>query len=95
MRRMADPDEIAEFLIGVVRTSGAKMADRLKAAEIIYDRLEGKPVTTAVMNVRTSPALPPGWEVMGAAERAAFLDRLELGLPPAPVLALPEPDGES
>lgn len=80
LRRLHDPDKIATFLLGVISHPGSKMADRLKAAELVIDRLEGKSVTSTTMTLNTTPGLPSGWNAMSPAERIALLDRIELSV---------------
>lgn len=42
LRRQADPERIAKYLLGVIDDPKASTKDRLRAAELVHDRLEGK-----------------------------------------------------
>jgi hypothetical protein len=78
LRRQHDPEKIAAFLLGVIEDKEASMKDRLRAAELVQDRLEGRSVATSVSVRHTAPSLPPAWSTMSPIERGAFLDRLAL-----------------
>lgn len=54
LRELNDPHGMARFLVGVVNDKKAPLALRLKAAEMILDRLEGRPVQ-ATSNPDGSP----------------------------------------
>lgn len=76
LRRLHDPDAIAAFLLGVIADASAPLRDRVAAAGMVTDRLEGKaPQHLAI--TATATALPAGWHAMSAVERVRYLDALE------------------
>ncbi len=80
LRRLADPDEIARFLIRVATSDAIGMfsaKDRLHACEMILDRLEGKPTTSAIIAATVTaterPMLPGNWATLTSDERKTWL----------------------
>ncbi len=75
LRRMTDPDEIAEYLLGVVRNEKVSHKDRLAAAGMIMDRIDGRAVSTIAVaaSVTAAPRVPDNWDAMLPAERDAWL----------------------
>ena len=58
VRWIVDPDELVEFLLGVVRDGKAKIESRLVAAGQLLDRGWGKPLSTVDLNVTGTPGAP-------------------------------------
>jgi len=78
LRRLVDPEQIANFLVGVVADRKAPLRDRMRAAEMITDRLDGRPVSFGVhANVTAPGALPADWASRSLDQRREFLDAIE------------------
>ena len=92
LRERVDPGEIAEFLLEVVRNPAGKMPERLKAAEMIYARLEGQPLSRSeiVADISTRTADP--FEDMSDEELAALKQSLRAELRGDETLGIEEPD---
>lgn len=94
VRHRADPDELVDFLIGVVRNEKAKLEARLEAARQLFDRGWGKPLASHEISVAVpGPAAGRDLSALPVDERRDLLAKLR-GLPAlgdgAPA-ALPEP----
>lgn len=77
LRRQTDTASIARFLVELVGDPKAPMRERLQAAAMITDRLEGKPIARSIsMHGTASALLPPGFDQMSASARARVLDDL-------------------
>ncbi len=62
LRRLADPDAIASFLVTTALDARAPLRERVRCAELIYDRLEGRSVARSVsMRVGADSVLPVGF----------------------------------
>ena len=77
LRRLIDPDEIARYLIDLATDEEAPHRERLAAAAMIRDRLEGKAISQIQLNaqVAAAPRLPPGWDSMSAGARREWLEQ--------------------
>lgn len=75
LRRMADPELIAAYLIDLVADDSASHRERLMAAQLILDRTEGKAIATVMSGQLASGAsLPATWATMSEVEQDAWLD---------------------
>lgn len=78
VRRAVDPDELIAFLLGIMRSSTAREADRLAAAGMLADRGWGKPLQPQAIDIqmdsRASSVLPAGWAELPRAEREKWID---------------------
>lgn len=78
LRRQTDTAAVARFFVDLVLDPKAPMRERLQAAQMITDRLEGKAVSRSItMHATASALLPPGFDQMTAGARAHVLDDLE------------------
>jgi len=65
LRRQTDPERVASFLIGIMEDPKAPIRERVRCAELITDRLEGKAVTRALhLSATASAILPPGFAAL-------------------------------
>ena len=85
LRRQLDPDAYAAKLIAIAFGTGAEAGDRwkpserLRALEMIGDRVEGKPVNMVDMKATvaaSAPTLPPDWDRLTPAEKGRELARI-------------------
>lgn len=76
MRRQADPEAIAAFVLGVIHNPNASVKERLRAAELVQDRLEGKAVARSVTMRLGASLLPVGFEAMPIEARRQYLQDL-------------------
>lgn len=75
LRRLVDPEQVATFLLGVIGDDKASTKDRLMAASLVMDRIDGKAISTIAMtaHVSAAPKLPDNWDAMTAGDRDAWL----------------------
>ena len=82
LRKRVDPAQIADYLIMVATGrgvgAGASTKLRLEAIAMILDRTEGKPAQAIDLRAQlaSSNTLPPNWDSLTPAERAAYLDNV-------------------
>lgn len=57
IRRMMDPEQIATFLLEVAGSDNYSTKERLKAVEMILDRVEGRAIATVALQPAAAPAL--------------------------------------
>lgn len=75
LRRQADPEAIAAFLLAVIADPKASTKDKLAAAAMVVDRLEGK----ATARIEVGPAADhPDLDSMTEDERLAWAEAYRL-----------------
>ena len=82
LRRQADTEAIAAYLLSVVSDTKASHRDRLAAAQMITDRLEGKAVSIGLTGTLTpASGLPENWDTLGPdAQREWIINRRQKAL---------------
>lgn len=76
LRRLADPQAIAEFLLGVVTDPSVPMRERIEASKVILDRTEGKAVQRSLIARVSDRLLPAGYDQMTLDERDRVIDEI-------------------
>ena len=93
LRRQANVEELARSLLdiacgrlppGINADSAVKIKDRVAALELIFNRLEGKPLQSIQSStISVTAALPPGWMALSPAEKKQALVQMRAGLLPS------------
>lgn len=76
LRRLVDPDAIASYLLSVIADEEASTKDRLTAASLVMDRIDGRAVSVIAMHAQiasTAPKLPQDWDQLDQAQRVAWV----------------------
>lgn len=65
LRARLDPERLAEILTEMIEDSDTSARERLKAVELAYAYLDGRPVTRTISaRLGTPELLPPHWQAL-------------------------------
>src|SRR5688500_4541505 len=72
LRRQADPEAIAARLLAMIEDPRTNARERLQAIALVFDRLEGKPLTRSI-TMSADRMLPAGFDAMNTEQRREVL----------------------